>query len=113
MSYILVDMDGTLCDWGKRFDELVDLHAPDSNIPRSANQLDFDLSLGLTEEEKLTLQIIMDTSHFYQDLEPLTGAIEALYEMEAAGHVVTVCSSPWLTNPQCIPDKIAWLENYV
>ena len=54
----------------------------------------------------------MDEPGFYRDLRPIDGAVRALTEM-ARSHRVTLCSSPWNTNPTCNDDKKDWVTEHL
>lgn len=112
---ILVDMDGTIANWGKGWDKFLDtMYFPmdTENIPRHANQTSFDLHAGLNDAEK---KIVDDTmnSMSYLDLKPIPGAIDALKEMLSDGHDVRIVTSPWLTNECCISDKFKWVQKHL
>lgn len=104
--HILLDADGTFLSWGGRWDEI---HAENfstyTNIPLSAAQRDFNLKLGLTEEEQEIVDQMFNFPGFYKDLEPFEGAIEAYHKMIEAGHHVQFVTSPWWSNPTCLQDK--------
>lgn len=52
----------------------------------------------------------MNHPGFYLDLEVMSGAVDAVRGMEAAGHEVFFLSAPWTTNASCPSDKYAWVE---
>lgn len=104
--HILIDLDGTLLDWGARWDQALEEHYPHlTNIPRTKDQRSFDLKINLTPEEQNAVDHIFDLEEFYRDLEPLPGAVEAFHAMVDAGHHVQIATSPWWTNPTCLQDK--------
>jgi 5'-nucleotidase len=55
----------------------------------------------------------MDRPGFYAELEPVEGAAAALHEMVEAGYDVAICTSPWLSNPTCVQDKLDWAELHI
>lgn len=110
---ILVDMDGTIADWGHGWDRAMDAQGSRARaIRRHAQQVSFDLKEGLGPRQSLVVDRVMDQHGFYADLQPIPGAIEALQQM-ARKHDVFICTSPWLSNPTCIPDKIGWVEKHL
>jgi len=114
--HILVDMDDTVADWSANFDSYLDdewYKALSANIKRKPDRVGFNLHGGCTPEESGIINDIMDIPGFYSELEPIDGAIEALNEMLADGHTVTLVSSPWNTNPTCASDKITWAEEVI
>jgi len=107
---LLYDLDGTLVHFDRGYDLRLNTkyaHFPD--IPRSANQLSFNLWEGRTDEEKVAIREIMDEPGFYADLEPMAGAVEAVKTAADMGHEVFFLSTPWTTNPTCAQDKYDWV----
>lgn len=110
---ILIDMDGVIANWGATFDRYLDLHADGLLIPRSAYQKSFNLKEGLNAEQSAVIDLVMDIPGFYAEIDPMPGAQVALNQMLAVGHDVAIVTSPWLTNPTCIADKIAWVDTHL
>lgn len=113
MSRILVDLDDTIADWSARYDAGLDAREGTENIPRSHDQVAFDLFANRTPAEKRIIREVMADPGFYAELEPIPGAIEALYEMVAAEHQVFLVTSPWVSNPTCASDKLRWVEQHL
>jgi 5'-nucleotidase len=121
MVRVLVDMDSTIADWGKEYDRMLDEHDEKwaglkgigCKIPRTKDQVAFNLKAGMNGHQSETIDKIMNDPGFYLRLEPIPGAIEKLKEMVIQGHEVILVTSPWLTNPTCISDKFAWVEKYL
>lgn len=121
MARILVDMDGTIADWGKEYDFMLDTYISSSAeetsavaaIPRAKDQTVWDLHTGLSQFQGEVVSVIMDYPGFYARLEPIEGAIDALKSMVEAGHEVILVTSPWLTNPTCITDKFNWVAKHL
>lgn len=111
--HILVDMDGVIANWGKQWDHVLNTFWPDSWAPRSHQQATFDLNAGLDAYDRDVVAMVMNHHHFYRDIEPIPGAIDALHRMVADGHTVNICTSPWLTNETCVADKLQWLDTHV
>lgn len=111
---IAVDMDETIAKWESEYDRLLDLEGQSAmGIPRATGKSSFDLFSDRTEEERETVLKVMNTPGFYRNLEPISGAKEALNEMLELGHVVYIVSSPFPSNPTCASDKYDWVvENY-
>lgn len=111
---LLIDMDGTICDWNTWFDNHVDDLFPElaERLPRAKDARDFDLFKGLGVEEAAALTHVFNHQGFYADIPPIEGAVEAVTEMYAAGHTVNFVTSPWYTNTTCMQDKADWILNY-
>lgn len=109
----LVDMDGVLADWGAAYDQGLDGYGiAAANIPRHADQRSFDLFSGLSENEARLVREVMAYLDYYA-LKPLPGAVNAVRSMLEYGHEVMICTSPWLSNADCIPDKIDWVLDHL
>jgi 5'-nucleotidase len=111
--HIMVDMDGTICDWNEHYEAMLTKHFPHLKFSLGADNRNWDLTHGLDEESIAAVKFVMDMPGFYANLKPIAGAVEALREMLADGHHVTICSSPWLSNPTCLQDKVDWLNKHV
>ena len=113
---ILVDMDGVTANFNKRVWEIYEEEFPmvaaiyppmlDGNHPFYMDEAYDDLAY------KTIIQGIWERSGFYKELEPIEGAIEALYDLER-DHEVFMCTSPSLTNPTCACDKLWWMEHHM
>lgn len=103
---ILWDLDGTLFDWGQEWDATLERRfAHLARIPRSHEQLSFNLNLGLNDEERHAVSEIMADPGFYARLEPFPGAVEAAKQASAYGFENFIATSPWWPNPSCLQDK--------
>lgn len=112
--HILVDMDDTIANWQDRFDEELHYFGQEALfIPRKNERTCFDLHKDRTTRESEIINEIMDMEGFYADLAPIEGAIDALYSMLAAGHEVSLVTSPWLSNATCVQDKYDWVREHL
>ncbi|MGL4998004.1 MAG: 5' nucleotidase, NT5C type [Cetobacterium sp.] len=111
--HVLVDMDDTIANWSDKYFQTLNEMYPHLKFRSREETVNWDLTHDMNPEQVAAIQTVMDLPSFYADLEPIPGAIEALHEMEAEGILVSICSSPWLTNPTCLQDKVDWLERHV
>lgn len=110
---LLVDMDAVIAHWGGAFDESLDAFGEEAAlIPRSKDQADWNLNLGRTESERAIIEAIMVEEGFYRRLQPIPGAKEALKQALKDGHDVRIVSSPYISNPTCASDKLAWITKH-
>lgn len=111
---ILVDMDGVIADWGKQWDAELDFWGEEAaRLPRHAEQTTFDLTAGRSKREKEIVAEIFNDECFYESLEPIDGALVALRALEGMGHEVFIVTSPWIYNPTCASQKIAWVREHL
>ncbi len=109
---LLYDLDGTLAHFDKEYDRhLEERFAHLTGIPRSADQISFNLWLDRTPEEAEAIRNIMDHEGFYRNLLPMEGAVEAVKEAASLGHEVFFVSAPWPSNPSCAQDKFDWVAD--
>lgn len=111
--HILVDMDGVIANWNKRFLELSSELFPHIDFPFAKEFTNWDLTHGLDAEGIAAVYHVMNVSGFYAELEPTPGAAQALNEMLDEGYHVSLCTSPMVTNRTCASDKIFWAEEHI
>lgn len=116
---ILFDLDDTLADWGSGYDKWLNeqgctMRVDDAcYIPRFSNLKEYDLFSGRTENEIKLVNDLMNSEHFYRDLEPIEGAIDAVYKLQELGHEIWLVSTPWPSNPTCASDKYNWVAQHL
>jgi 5'-nucleotidase len=113
MTHYLIDQDGVLADWSLAFETDFKLDYPHIDAPLLNDNVNWDMTAGLDEEGKAAVQSVMVKPGFYAKLSPIPGAKEALNAMIAEGHQVSIVTSPYVGNPTCASDKIAWLEEHI
>jgi 5'-nucleotidase len=110
---LLIDLDGTIAHFDREYDRhLTERYAHLTNIPRSHEQVSFNLWEGRTPEEQEAIRDIMNHPGFYRHLEPMEGAVDAVFDMEKAGHEVFFATAPWRTNRTCLQDKADWIADH-
>lgn len=112
---LLVDMDGTICDWDTTLDRHVDDLYPEfsSVIPRKGTIKTFNLWQGQSPEVQEAISAIFDHPGFYKEIPEIPFAVEALHEMRAQGHSVAIVTSPWWSNVTCLEDKKNWVADHL
>jgi 5'-nucleotidase len=122
MTRILVDMDDVICNWSQGYDDAIARlrESPNPHISRAAmgvpsylESTSWDLMADRTTEERMIIFTVFAEPDFYANLTPITGALKALAEMEAAGHDVHIVSTPMPSNVGCASDKLAWVSRYL
>lgn len=106
----LSDLDGVGSEWDSHFDWHITTnwsHVP--GIPLKHERMSFNFYEGQPQAVVDAIQAIMDHPGFYAELHPVEGWIDAMHEIAADGHEVFIVTSPWLTNPTCVQDKLDWV----
>lgn len=89
---IAVDMDDVLAQWAERFVEWYNYDVPHAKI--SFDTLDiWRLEETVGHEAVLRMRSYLRYPNFYQDLEPVPGAIDGMKELIADGHDVLIVTS--------------------
>lgn len=110
---VLVDMDDVVAEWGAGYDQLLDEHGEAAaEIPRRRDRTSWDLRTGRTAAEKQIIERIMREPGFYRFLRPVPGARTALRQIREEGYDIRFVSAPYISNPTCASDKIAWIARY-
>lgn len=109
----LIDQDGVLADWNAKFEQRIVEFAPHIDFPFLKDNANWDMSVGLDAEGRAAIETVMSMPGFYADIDPFPGVSQALNEMGAAGHTVFICTSPYISNPTCASDKLAWLDQHI
>ncbi|MDL5351201.1 hypothetical protein [Microbacterium sp. zg-YB36] len=110
---ILVDMDGVIADWHHAYDRHVASYGARSvGIPTFKQQVAWDLNEGRTDDEKTIIREVMTLPGFYAELSPIPGAKQALKALLKQGHDVRIVSAPYISNPTCASDKMAWIAKH-
>ena len=104
---VLVDMDGVIVDWDKGF------HmewAARSDVNRS---LSYIMQECVPVELKTQAMEITRKPGFFKSLPAVPGAVEAVKHLASLpGFHVLICTSPLLSNPTCVQDKMHWIESH-
>lgn len=109
---VLVDMDGPLADFDRAFHDLCTargwpLHSTfETQCHRFATDCMDDNSHAAEARR------IVDSCHWFLDLEVVDGAVDGLAELDRVAEV-WICTKPLEANPYCRDDKAAWVERYL
>lgn len=118
MKTLLIDMDGTLCDYTGRMlrlaHERYDLPLYD---PRTISLFNTETVFGEAWAEKI--EELSTERGFFAELAPYPYAISALQEMRSLrdeyGVEVVICSAPKRVykNPFCVQEKTEWVLRHL
>ena len=110
---ILVDLDNTLADFEGNFLRVWREHYPELPwVPREERQ-HFYQHKDYPDEHKKIVRAVAATKGFFCDLEPISGGLEALQEMEDMGWDVHICTSSYYNYTECVQCKYAWVQKHL
>lgn len=104
---ILIDMDNTIVDYSSSIACALQAIYPDENITPDNWQL---LELNDLHFNRREIQA---QSGFFLNLKPITGALEAIKEMDKEGYNVFIVSSPSVLGKYCHSEKCAWMKQHM
>jgi len=110
---ILIDMDGVISDFDGEFLKRWRERHPEKPYVPIEEQTNFYVMESYPEYLKPFVVEIFLEPGFFRNMMPMTGAKEALFEMEQMGHEVFICTSPLTTYKNCVLEKYEWVENYL
>jgi 5'(3')-deoxyribonucleotidase len=105
---VLVDMDGVLTCFDDGVEAGLREQHPEIEIVRPRSH--FYIHEDYSEEHHAAIQGIWQASGFYRGLSIREGTLEGWQIMESSGYPPRICSSFILQNPDCVQEKIDWLE---
>lgn len=110
---LLVDMDGVICDWQKRFDNGLRRGYPHIPVFPFEKVTSFKTQSFYDVKHKADIADMMNEPGFYAELEAIHGSVEALLALEAAGVTVYLCTAPYVTHKSCASEKMDWVERHL
>lgn len=108
---VLVDLDGVVADWGYGYNRQLSFFGLESFGPYESRQ-GWDLTAGMTEEQRRIHANLMRVPGFYRDLPPIEGAIDAIWKLIAEGHTPFFVSTPYRSHETCASEKLAWVGEH-
>jgi 5'-nucleotidase len=110
---ILIDMDGVIADFDGEFLLRWRARHPDKLYVPLEERTTFYVKDQYPDELKsLVVEILVEPT-FFRDMLPVSGAKDALDEMEKMGFEVFICTSPLSTYKNCVLEKYEWVEKYL
>jgi 5'-nucleotidase len=110
---ILIDMDGVLADFDQEFLQRWKTRHPEKVFVPLEERKTFYIKDSYPEELKSLVDEILLEGSFFREMVPVSGAKEALHEMEASGFEMFICTSPLSTYGNCVLEKYEWVEKYL
>lgn len=109
---LLFDIDDVLAFFLKGFWEQVATRYPQVIVPSLELCDSYNLCTpesGLTPE---MMHSIFAQPHFFRNLEVDPASIAVMKQIQDANANAFICSAPYVTNPTCASDKVAWVGEY-
>jgi 5'-nucleotidase len=106
-------MDGVIADFDGEFLKRWRERHPDKFFIPLEERTTFYVKDQYPEDLKPLVAEILLEPGFFREMMPMTGAREALLEMEGMGLEVFICSSPLSTYTNCVLEKYEWVEKFL
>lgn len=110
---ILVDQDGVLANYDKRLIEIVAAEYPEEQRFSESELTLFNTHLLYSPANQMAIDRIALRRGFFENLEPVNGAVEALHDLLSSGFDVRICTAPKKRYKYCVPEKLAWIEKHL
>lgn len=110
---ILVDMDNVITDFDKGFLDKYRAQFPDAFYVPIEERKSFEVEDDYPKELHEKVKSIYLAPHFFLDLPPIEGGIEALKKMRERGDDVIICTAPMRAYEHCILEKYQWVETHL
>ncbi|MFA5887833.1 MAG: 5'-3'-deoxyribonucleotidase [Candidatus Nanoarchaeia archaeon] len=107
---VLVDMDDTLAETCKAFEEIWRKLHPDLICIPAEQQPTFYVDDCYPKEYIPLLKEALKDPSLFVIPEATEGGLEAITEMKSAGHEVFICTSPMSHYQNCVLEKYQWVE---
>jgi 5'-nucleotidase len=104
---VLLDMDGALIDWDKGFLLKWADRAP---LDRSKS---YFIEKCVSPEFQKQAEQIFHAKGFFENLEPMDGALQAVKEMERDGLRLYICTAPVKSSNYCAQEKLNWVREHL
>lgn len=104
---VLLDMDGALIDWDKGF-----LDGWSSRCPVDRSKSYF-MELCVESKYRDEAVALYMEQGFFESLEPMFGALQAVAEMEEVGLKLFICTAPLKESKFCAQEKLNWIRRHL
>ena len=110
---ILLDMDGCLVDWDRGFMRAWDAlpHTQHCAIDRAASYYMEDCIADASLRKDAIA--CFRAQGFFEALEPMEGALQAVKEMEREGLQLYICTTPVKHSKYCAQEKLNWVVKHL
>jgi 5'-nucleotidase len=107
---VLVDMDGVLAAFDASVEATISQSYPEIKLVQPRQE--FYIHQDYPEEHHVAIKGIWQAQGFYRHLGVVDGAIEGWGKIVETAFKPRICSSPISQNPNCVSEKIGWLEEH-
>jgi 5'-nucleotidase len=106
-------MDGVIADQHAGFLAILERDYPDIFATYSEADTHYEFEQNFPEEHHALIKTLRNQEGFFRSLPIIPGAKEALTAMREEGHEVYICTAPIWEYHFCVPEKFAWVEEYL
>lgn len=114
--FVLVDMDGVLCDFDLGFLEKFQKAYPGKPYISLKDRKTFYVAEQYKNELGMEMEAreIIDAKDFFLDLPPVEKAIRGIHALsQRKGVEVFICTSPLKKFRHCVPEKYEWVAKHL
>jgi len=108
-----VDMDGVISDFDGAFLKRWRERHPEKFFVPLEERTTFYVKEQYPDDLKPLVSEIVWAPGFFRGMLPIEGAKEALFEMDAMGTEVFICTSPLSTYKNCVLEKFEWVDKHL
>ncbi len=110
---ILIDMDGVLCDYTGAHLREVAIRYPHLTQYIEDARLSWRSEERFPAEYRDDIEAIALEEGFFEHLEPIEGALDAVRALANDGHDVRICTAPKKIHTYCVPEKYNWVKKHL
>src|SRR3989344_7421662 len=110
---VLIDMDGVIADFEKGFLDNWRKKYPDKISIPLEQRTTFHAEEQYPTELKKLARAIYEEKGFFLSLQPISGGIEAIKEMNNSSIDIFICTSPISKYQHCVPEKYEWIDKHL
>lgn len=113
LKVVLIDMDNTIVNFDKRFDEQWQKKYPDLPFIPCSERKSFHIEKSFPKELENNVLDIFHEPGFFRQLEPIEHAVNALHDIDGAGFEIKLCTAPLTEAPNCMTEKYEWVKEHL
>jgi len=110
---IAVDMDDVVVEWSAAVAREVQRRMPHVRPVPMAERRHFYIRADYPEAVREEVYGLVRRPGFYEELEPVEGALATLHEWRRRGHGVVLLTAPQKGHPTCAQEKVNWVRRHL